>query len=223
MAPQPLSRVNSTATIDCGINALRKRPILAATVLETISRWASIETWKALLLSTITGLDDITAISIYQAVQGPTGRAAMLSAAIRQLPSHSDQSLCLAVLSVIRTSEKRRHHFAHRILGISPDIEDALLSIDPKNLANSLDASRNLTEADWPGSLAAFDRTKILVFTEQDLLEDAENAGKAELQIGMLCGAMLLTGDKRAQMCDSLSKDQQIQKAIQALSTPNSP
>jgi hypothetical protein len=135
MAPQPLSRVCSHATIilnNAGHRALSERPDLAILVSEAINSWSQVEAFLLRLFVALLGGNSALSAKIYLALEIQTAKTAALAEAVKNLSDPAKQQLVKAVVAISKTNQKHRDKLAHHVWGISPHLPDALLLADPK-------------------------------------------------------------------------------------------
>src|SRR5271156_4524441 len=69
--------------------------------------------------------------AMLQALIGAGGKRAAMDAAAKSALSEEDCLYYDALMRAIKTSRNKRNDFVHHLWGISPDIPDALLLLDP--------------------------------------------------------------------------------------------
>lgn len=125
--------------------------------MTTISRWARTDAMLAELLSAMLKSEDLAVgMAIYQslAAGGSRQRQTALLAAAEEALSAEDYWLVQAVIEVSTTSRNQRNDFAHHLWGVSDDVPNALLLVDPKVFVRHL-TMRSLYSK---GTLAMYSR-----------------------------------------------------------------
>jgi hypothetical protein len=137
MPEQPLSRVNPKASVsigNAGHRALSERPALAVLAMEALGSWANVELFLLSLFVKLLGGNEALASKLYLVLDGQRSKSQVLAEAVKTIEDHRHGELVQAVIGISRTNEKVRDRLAHHVWGISPDLLDALLLIDPKTL-----------------------------------------------------------------------------------------
>lgn len=183
MSPQPLSRVKSKAKFGFPGNALQQRPKLSTIIAQIIGRDAATEHRLSLILVDVLRADPKTAIAMYQSVQSSEARRAMLSAAVKARLRPDDRALFDAVLKAIAPSRRVRHSFAHHIWGLSPELPEALLLVDPADLlrfdADAAEVNRKMGIEAQAIPLTPLNRSKVMVWKKRALDAALRNADDA--------------------------------------------
>jgi hypothetical protein len=132
MGPQPLSRVKRNASTKFDPDIHLSHPDLAVYPMAVISRWARTDAMFAELLSAMLKSTDLAVgMAMYQALTGGDSRRAALAAAAAESLSDEDCWLMDAVIRVNKPSRDQRNAFAHNLWGVSSDVPNALLLVDP--------------------------------------------------------------------------------------------
>lgn len=135
--PQPLSKVNSNAGYElcnAGQRVLSERPQLAVMAIEAVASWVNVESFLMRLFVTLMGGHRELAARIYMALEIQSAKNAALGEIIKTVKDEKMQALILAVIAIAKTNQKSRDKLVHHIWGISRDIPDALLLVDPRIL-----------------------------------------------------------------------------------------
>jgi hypothetical protein len=144
---------------------------------------AATEHRLSLILVDVLRADPKTAIAMYHAVQSLEARRYMLIAAANARLPKNDQILFEAVIKAIRPSRRVRHAFAHHIWGVSPDLPDDLLLIDPEDLlrfdADAAELNEKMRHAPEKATLTRLDTSKIAVWRKDALERAVKDAGNA--------------------------------------------
>jgi hypothetical protein len=131
--PQPLNRVARNATFRHNPSALNDKPELARLVSCIFANWALIEHRLSLLLIRILGADAAPAIAMFSVLQTQHLQLAALEAAAESELSEIELEVFQAGLAVANRVQTPRHHLAHWIWGLSPEVPDALCLAEPKS------------------------------------------------------------------------------------------
>jgi hypothetical protein len=135
MPPQPLSKVNPNATVvagNAGHRVLFERPALAVLAMEGIASFSNVESFLLRLFVRIFGGDESLAARIYLTLDGQGPKTAVLAEAIKAMPDQRYAALTTAIVGISKSNQQERDKLAHRVFGLSPNLPDALLLIDPK-------------------------------------------------------------------------------------------
>lgn len=190
--PQPISRVFPNASIiygNAGERPLLQRPDLAALAMEAIASWSNVEGFMLRLFVKLFGGKESLATEVFLSLKGQTAKdSAIRAAADFSLKDRPDELRILkAILAIAGTNEKYRNKLAHHTWGLSPNIPDALLLVDPR------------------ASLGEVDRTAIYVWKAADfnsiIAENDELCGYGLKLSYVLCGHV---GNQNGEMVKSL-------------------
>lgn len=183
MTGQPLSRVRPKANYTFPRDPFQQRRDLAPYIAEVIMLDAATEHRLALILVDALRADPKTAIAMYQAVQSLEARRKMLVAAMGAKLNRDDQLLVDAVMNAIAPSHSVRHAFAHHIWGLSHEIPDALLLINPADLlrydADAADINIKMRKSPQAIPPTPLDKSKITVWRKPDFERAVTNAREA--------------------------------------------
>lgn len=112
---------------------------------------------------------------MYQALAGAEAKRAALGAAATVRLSKDDQLLFTAVSQAVAHPRRLRNSFAHDIWGVSPDIPDALLQIEPAALTDANVRAIVNNRSGTAHTDDIFDKSRAFVWREKDF-EDANEA-----------------------------------------------
>jgi hypothetical protein len=159
---QPLSKVKSGAHFRFGAdNTMATRPKVATQVAECICEWASTETMLALFLSFLLEASGQTTIAMYMALENRAAQIRMLNAAAKStLPSDQFDIYEVLMSRFVTPGMKTRDKFAHWSWGLTDDLPNDLLLMQPDERA-----ALHFTALHQP--VPDFDRSKIFVVTER--------------------------------------------------------
>lgn len=133
--PNPISRVMPNANIiigNAGHRALSERKELAVLAMEAIGSSSNVENFLLHLFMTLFGGDKAMAARIYLALDVQRAKTQALNEAVSSVANEKIRDLINAVIGLSKTTKKSRDDLAHHIWGISPQLPDALLLLDPK-------------------------------------------------------------------------------------------
>jgi hypothetical protein len=136
MPPQPLSSVKKSARIISDPGVLRSRPELAVLIGDVISLWSHIEADLSVVLIRMLGGGVRSGSAMYQAVQSFRVQMTVIDAVAKIEVEHEYLPIFEAVLTLVRRAARKRDKLAHWLWAISPDINDALLLLDPNAAMN---------------------------------------------------------------------------------------
>lgn len=188
MGSQPLSRVKRNASTRFDPDVLLSHPKLAVFPVTTISRWARTDaTFAELLSAMLKSPDLVIGMAMYQALIGGASRQTALLAAAEVALSTEDYWLLKAVIKANKPSRDQRNDFAHYLWGVSDDVPDALLLVDPTVFVRHL-TTRSLYSKNMLAMISRFgnarpsgelDHSKVQVYRERDLEQAAHDAAEA--------------------------------------------
>lgn len=142
--PQPISRVCPDANIaygNAGERPLLQRPELAALAMEAIASWSNVEAFMLRLFVELFGGKESLATEVFLSLKGQVAKdSAIRAAAGFSLRERPDELRILnAILAIAATNEKHRNKLAHHTWGLTPNIPDALLLVDPRASLGDVD------------------------------------------------------------------------------------
>jgi hypothetical protein len=180
MPPQPLSNVKRNARVFSEPVALRRNPELATLIGDVISLWSHIEANLSVVLVRMLEGGVRSGAAMYRAVQSFRAQMAILEAVARITIEPEHVAAFEAVLALVRSVAKKRDKLVHWIWAYSPDVEDALLLINPnyaldyhtslsEHLAKHLKHGESIeaTQSEVP----PIDPRAVFVYREKDLQE----------------------------------------------------
>jgi len=129
--------------------------------MEAIASSSNVEDFLLKLFMQRFGGGASIAAKIYLALDVDRAKTQALAAAVDTLQDDKLKSLINAVIKLARTNTKIRNSLAHDVWGISPQLPNALLLVDPKaTLTDELDRNEIYvwTEQDFRSLIAANDR-----------------------------------------------------------------
>lgn len=173
MAPQPLSRVRPNAAVYATPDALRMRPNLSCFVAEIIARWAYVEANLRTILSYLLRAEAAPVAAMLNSISSATAQMDMIGAAGRAKLHDPELETFEAVLKIARTAAKKRNAIAHHVWGITHDLPDALLLIDPEAYSDLFveiqEILANPHQHQWV--ILQTDNARTSVYRENDFVE----------------------------------------------------
>jgi hypothetical protein len=144
--PQPLSRVQPDASVsigNVGDRPLSRHPELAILVAEAISSWANVESFMFKLFIDLFGGNNSLAANVYLSLENQAAKNAAITAAAKTVMGVDSTEFALfkAILAIVKANGKSRNKLAHWTWGDSPNINDAVLLIDPRTTLGDIDKS----------------------------------------------------------------------------------
>lgn len=219
MPPQPLSSFPQARDVNFRIKVLDAQPELALKVMDVINTWAHIDYLATLITAKVLRADFKVVASMLVALTSADARRNAINAAIANgLPEEAE--LFQAIQKAIKPSRQRRNDFAHHLWGTCPQIPDALLLADPRDISMRY---AEYLEAEKAGTLSSentmfAEHSKIMVYRERDLNEEAQSARQASkfmMKFFILAEGQAASDEMR---CKLLS-DPRIQQALQPQSS----
>ena len=211
---QPLSRVKPNAMVAFNNpDTMSVRPQIAIIIAQCIADWSEAEHQLGMLLSFLLETDAGSIAAMYAAIDNRAAQLRMVEAAAthKLAPPHAEV-LQAIILDVARPAMKQRDRFAHWGWGYSPDLEEALLIIDPQtNLAVmtkmfGLDRTRNFDP---------MQRDHIFVVTKKDAERALAEVVLAKDFIGRFIATMTSTpAPKRVENLQRLLNEPRVQRAL---------
>jgi hypothetical protein len=99
--------------------------------MESIACWAHVDVGLGGLLANLLKLDAGIGIAMFFGLSGGETRRSALEAAARKALNSDDFALFARVSRAINSARDRRNNFAHGLWGVSDELPDALLWINP--------------------------------------------------------------------------------------------
>ncbi len=173
--PQPLYKASPGSQLIFGPTMLESRTHLASMIGQGISVWAYTETNWGNILAAIMHVDSSAAMRMYAAVEGFHNQRQMVRAVARSNLSGSDLEAFEDTFDAVNQSAKQRHRFAHWIWGVSENLPNDLLLMEPKEYWRlhgamyDFERDNDVDSPSFVSNFPTFDRKKILVYTEKDI------------------------------------------------------
>ncbi len=233
MAPQPLSHLRNklAGAVYIEHDSLVKRPKQAALVAQTIGLWSHIDHILAMMTTNFLQADFEAVIDMLQALRSSEGQRAAITAAAKSTLSPDDFEIYEIVMKVIKPSRDRRNEYAHHLWGHADGLDDALLLINPRYLAEFHAKSETISLLRkqlifHPGAIGpapehpVLDWSQFFVFREKDIKKDLREARSAYEMVFILRFA-LSDHPANAESRSELLNLPPIQQALQARSSEN--
>lgn len=134
MGPQPLSNVRRNAIGFFGTKYLMEKPAHAALIMALIAFAAETENYWAWVISDMYPASERrAATAMYQAVMGGEGRRSALTAVGEAKLTGERLAMFKAAEKLWKPIRNRRNDFAHHLWGVTKELPDDLLLMDPKD------------------------------------------------------------------------------------------
>jgi hypothetical protein len=216
MPPQPLRFINPNAGISFTPESTINRPVVGAWIAQCIACYSWVETQTSRLFSLLFRVNVEAGIELYNEFGGASLKESGLKILARSRLSPPDYAIIEALLKVIQSNQKVRDKIAHWYWGISDQIDDGLILIDPKYIlihdARLVDMYNNgirPTSDDY-----RYPIDKIYVYRIKDLQVDAQAFVDLALLINKCQSLCVRQGPERARLRDELSKDGRIAERL---------
>ncbi|MGQ0429135.1 MAG: hypothetical protein ACT4UQ_04300 [Gammaproteobacteria bacterium] len=136
--PNPLHKVNRKASANIAIGAITERPDLALHVADVISTWAHCDSMLVAMLARFLKVDAAWVVNqMLEALTSSDARRAAIAGAAKAALKPKEYAVYEKVMKQIAPSRNTRHVFAHWLWGVSPEIPDALLLMDPADFTRA--------------------------------------------------------------------------------------
>lgn len=129
--PQPLSKVSPKAGVAFGPRFMEKRPELAQIVAFSIAHFAYVELQFSFIYHLVVGTDAAVAFAMLKTSQARRQNVRNVKAAADHSLNTNERAFIEQVLSEFLAVAKARDAFAHNLWGVSDQLPDALLMIEP--------------------------------------------------------------------------------------------
>jgi hypothetical protein len=139
-------------------NPLRDRPDISRRIGECIGLWTQVEVQMALLLSTLMKADTGAAVAVFLSIRNARAQREAVSAAAENALTGDKLEAYSAIANVYKSLEGQRNDLAHGVFGISDEIPDAILWMEPKEHTGSF--------VKWLAKLATSNETPDLEIEE---------------------------------------------------------
>ena len=185
----PTTLANAAHVVDLFFEpgCMLQRPALVPLIMQVVDLWAHTEATFVGLVANLLKTEPVAATALLQAIDNQTAQRAAIIGAAAAVLKEDDLALFESAFLSTAASRRVRHKFAHHLWGVSPQVPDSLLLVDPKDY-NTTTAEWNqiLTNAQKSGGTylilpKARDllRPSIYVWSESDLLEEVGSAKRA--------------------------------------------
>lgn len=221
---QPLSRVSPKSQVMFYQGAINARPDLVPMIMHVIDSWSHIDLMLTKFLTRLLKADHIVVSAMMQGITSGEARRAALNGAVSAALRPSDIPIFEAVMRSVSPSRKIRNEFAHHIWGVSPDLPDALLLIDPKHMAaqSAVNEIRDKSpDSEKEKFSQAYDHSAIFVWRKGDFERQCKAANRAVSLIGKFHYGLHPTSAWRGLQHNELLSDPEVQQALQPKSREN--
>lgn len=194
MPGQPLSKFSKGKGLTFGPPSSWKRPNLMKYVMLVIEYWSTTEMRLLLILRYCLGGDPTLAAEMLLAIENQSIQRTVIMTATKAVLPKQDWPIIEAAFMSMNTSRNVRNRFAHHIWGVADDMPDALLLLDPKDMAiviaqvvkqaaKEKKAGRTPAPVDLENIL---DRSKVMVWREKDFKSECDTAYRAGTVIELI-------------------------------------
>lgn len=229
MAPQPLSRVRSSAKVFASPEAIQRRPQLAPFLAEIIARWADIEAHVGSILAFLLAAEAGPTTAMLQTVRSTSAQMDMILSAGKIKLMDPELEMFEAVIRLARSAARKRNNVAHHIWAHCNELPEALLLVEP---AAYLDIFVAVSEANLDPRFETLnksrfepDSSRILVYRETDFVEIIEELKSIARCTTFLINYLHPEHPSRDQMYSLLWNEPLIEPAVKAVrkSRPSAP
>lgn len=171
--PHPLANVRRQAGVAFGIGFLDQRPELMPLVAKIVERAAYLELQFNFAFYRVVGTAPATGFAILDVLRGRRQAVQVFEAAATKSFAGDELHMVMGVIGAFGSAMSRRDVIAHQLWGISDQLPDALLLIEPELYHNSLLAFDLATQRGEAPAIDAvrFDFRRIMVYREPDFIE----------------------------------------------------
>lgn len=177
MPPQPLLTVCSNATVELSPQRIIERPQVAAWVGECIACWSIVEHETSRLFTLLLDVNVEAGMELYNQFGGASLKENGIKALARSKLQRPDYEIIDALLKMIKSQEKTRNKIAHWYWGVSDQVPDGLVLVDPRELLILSARTRDKSLRRKKGERTKYDfgipRDKFYVYRVKDLQADA--------------------------------------------------
>jgi len=209
MPPQPILKICPDAGLSFTPERVIERPEVAAWIAQCIACWSWVETQMSRLFTLLLGVNVEAGMELYNSFGGASLKENGLKILARSKLETTDYRIIDALLKVVDSHQKTRDKMAHWYWGISDQIQDGLVLIDPKDIliraARLMDKERSGKRATIEDFRFPLDR--IYVYRIKDLEADAKAFIELASLVNRCHGLCFLRGQPLVRRRDELSKD----------------
>lgn len=143
---------------NAGHRALSERPALAILAMEAIGSASNVDSFLLDLFVLLLGGDAALATRIYLKLEIRTAKTVAITEAVKSIGDERYRQIALALVAISKSNQKSRDKLAHHVWGISPQLPDALLLLDPKSNGDDRDQIFVYRANDFQELITANDR-----------------------------------------------------------------
>jgi hypothetical protein len=230
---QPLSKFSKGKGLNFGPPSSWKRPLLLKYVMLVIEHWSTTELRLLLILRHCLGGDPTIAAEMLLAIENQNIQRTVIMTATKAVLPKDDWPLVEAAFMSMNASRNVRNRFAHHIWGVADDMPDALLLLDPKDMAILMaqlvkQAAINKMAGKEPAPVDIddiLDRSKVMVWREKDFQLECDIAHRASTITDVISKFIFMTknGQSADSIRQSLLSDPLIQERLRKQSPQKSP
>jgi hypothetical protein len=191
--PNPLSRVREDPKVSFAPVLLLEHK-LAPRIATSLAMWSVTEAGLGRLLTVIMGAQARPSLAMFGALTSNAAKVATVKAAARSILPEKELEMFEAISPLLDRAAAQRHKFAHHIWGVSEDVPDALLLVDPMHsLGFTVDVNEHVFARlrDWSleaeTSVPKFPIDKVFVYRAADFDRYIKETATAGTLLHYLC------------------------------------
>jgi hypothetical protein len=171
--PQPLSQVDRKVGYVLGVGEVPFTAGIASLAFAVINLWAQIDAKLGSVIVSIMAADPEPALAMFTAVSSSEAKRDMLYAAADNSLSADAAALIKATVDSCKASRRERNSMAHDIWGRLNTAAAQPICVAAKDFAAHEATSHRIATGPSPHNLVQLDRSKIMVWSQQDFIEAA--------------------------------------------------
>jgi hypothetical protein len=209
MPPQPLLKLYPNAGISFTPESVIERPEVAAWIGQCITCWTWVETQTSRFFSLLPDLNIEAGMELYNSFGGASLKQNGIKILARSKLPRQSFEIIEALLKVIDSHQKIRDKIAHWYWGISDQIPDGLVLVDPKQILLRDARIKDMhLRADHPTvEDYRFPLDRVRVYRVMDLQADANAFIELAKLVNKCHGLCTMKGRRLDQLRDELSRD----------------
>lgn len=164
--------------------------------MECIASWSNVEASMMQIFVELAGGSAAAATAIYLAFENASAKTTVIETLARRNLPTDERSILTAMLKIAKSQQSERDKLAHWLWGYSEELPDALILVDPRELAKHRETQEALislrskyyvyTESDFSKQKAANDRLRGYAQTLLFILRDFPAGRKVEQVAALL-------------------------------------
>lgn len=212
MPPQPLLKICPEAGISFTPERVIERPEVAAWIGQCITCWSWVETQTSRLFTLLLGLNIEAGTELYNSFPGASLKENGIKILARSKLGPAHYQIIDALLKVVNSHQKIRDKIAHWYWGISDQITDGLILVDPKDiLIQDARVKDKALRSEFPTAddyRIPLDR--VYVYRTKDLQVDVKAFIELAALVTKCHGLCRLQGNRLWQLRDELLTDDRL-------------